>query len=283
MIAIEPKQRIHWSGMYTPIFVALVVIAPCVVSLSIGEPSNILNAEGAFVTINLLIAAFLLAAFFYRADHTLAFVHVVAIWLFLISSQFALLSAGTIHDGKGFYPRYNRSQIIVANLAIALWLVAFAASYLLTYRRFGARQKKVAAISFRSLVIACVLSYAALAYFYVRLGGITLTRGAFETALDAEAAWDVLLIVYPLRALPFYTLGAFILAYQTVRASWRRHFMVIAGIALGVGTLLLNNPLAASRFFSGVVAFGLLYLAALRKADSNVPLLLVIVFSVYGQ
>jgi oligosaccharide repeat unit polymerase len=247
-----------------------------------GNAEAILSVEGVFAVLNLLIAVILLCTYFFSVNHTLAFVHVAALWLILIYVQFAKLSAGTLQEGLYLYGHYDLVHIVVANLAIGIWLVAFAGSYLLSYRLMKIEQRRIATISAKTLGIAFVLSCAALAYLYFRLGDIVATRAAFDEAFAAETTMEGHLVEFPLRAFPFYAIGACIIAFGTIAAGWRRRVVVLASAVLGIAALIINNPLAASRFFLGVIAIGLLYLVVLRKAHTNLRLLGVIVIGVFG-
>ena len=57
--------------------------------------------------------------------------------------------------------------------------------------------------------------------------------------------------------------------------------MGVVTVLLVAGTVIINNPVAASRFFLGVTAIGVLYLIALRRSRSNLPILVILCFGVF--
>ena len=84
----EKKVFILQKTVLARMLISVLVVAPCIISMAAGNAENVMTAEGLSAIINLLLVVVLLAGFLFSSNHTLAFVHVTAIWLILIFAQF---------------------------------------------------------------------------------------------------------------------------------------------------------------------------------------------------
>jgi hypothetical protein len=192
-----------------------------------------------------------------RRPYSLHLMHLIAMFLFLGVASVLQYSRGNL--GVAGNVRIVQRQVPVAALATTLWLVSYVAVYEL---RLAIARKPRGAFLTRPLtlprvILLGVMALAALVYLAsVGLLGAA-TRGASETAvLEYSLRSDVGGLSNPLyvvtgnlvRSLPPVALMATLLVL--IRNPRKTGIAIFPFVGMiGIGTLFVNNPFAASRMF----------------------------------
>lgn len=196
-----------------------------------------------------------------RRPYSLHLMHLVALFLFLGSASLLQYSRGTF--GVAGSLGAVRKQILPAAIAISLWLVGYLIAY--EFRRAAlARRAQKPASGFLSRPVtpirALLLSLLAildLAYLGVMgLLGVS-TRGAAEEAIavfsssagagNLSSAFYIINFTLARPLPPVALLAGLLVLLRNPRGQSKA--MIPFVLIVGLGTLVVNNPFAASRMF----------------------------------
>lgn len=200
-----------------------------------------------------------------RRPYSLHVMHLVAMFLFLGAASLFQYSRGILGVPGSIGPLHR--YMMPAALAPTFWL----AGYLIAYEtRRAIGRRPVGKLLNRPLTtprVGLLGVFAIVGLVYLAAVGLigAATRGAAESAIrnfaiDSGAGLysvTIYILTYNLaRALPPVSLLAVVMLLVGDRKS-RSPAMYLAVAVLGVGTLLVNNPFAASRMFltSSLIAF----------------------------
>jgi oligosaccharide repeat unit polymerase len=267
MMAVTTSSAPEGSGRVVVGWTISFFLAAATLVGWLGDPIAA-NADPVVIAIiwfNITVTLAALAVEIGRRPYSLHVMHLVAIFLFMGAASLFQYSRGVlgVPGPIGLLQR----QILPASLATSLWLMG----YLLTYElRRAIGQSPEGRFLSRPLVYSRVMILNALAVVglvYLASAGLlgATTRGAAESAVaeyslqsgaGAYSRTVYILTTNLARALPPMALLAalFLLADKRRRRS-ASIYLVVA--VIGLGTLLVNNPFAASRMFltGSLIAF----------------------------
>ncbi len=224
-------------------------------SLPHASRLNLLVLVVLWLNVALLLAA--LALEMARRPYSLHLMHLISLFLFLGAASVLQYSAGKF--GVAGPIAEVRTQVLPAATATTLWLLGYLTAYE-ARRAAGSRAKAGFLTRPITLLRVFLLSlFAILALVYLAASGLVGvgTRGAAEQAMGEFAATagvgqlsgTLYILNYNLaRALPPVALLAALLGM--LRDPRSRSLALFPFVAIvGVGTLIVNNPFAASRMF----------------------------------
>ena len=184
-----------------------------------------------------------------QRPYSLHVMHLLGCALLLVAAP--LLQYITNSFPTAGLPRLREAEVLVANLQVFSWIVAYLVGY---HRSSQGRHLKAPLVLLEreatprraSLIVA--IGVLALAYLAYRGTAFALTRAAFGAAHGARTPMEHLFLMFP-RTMPMLSFLALVLLRSQIRPS-RRLPIDIGLFLLGVGILVFNNPLAGARIWT---------------------------------
>ena len=234
-------------------------------SLEIHPSVQGVQMSGIWLNMLIIFAAMALEA--RRRPYSLHLMHLLALYLFLGAPALFQYSVGEFAVAGSIHTL--REHITAAVYIVMIWIFFYVASYELTHSLFARARGAVLAFFDRPLVPARTFFVLGLAFVVILyLGALGLagasTRQAARSAIDdfsaASAAQGYGLAFYLihavlLRAFSLVALLAAVLLVWKDRTS-RNPFIILALVAVGVGTFITNNPFAAARMWLAASVMG---------------------------
>ncbi|MCL0082947.1 oligosaccharide repeat unit polymerase [Thermodesulfovibrionales bacterium] len=173
-------------------------------------------------------------------------------------------------------------DIIRVNFFIYLWMICYFLVYY-SKRTQPGRYKLLNVIlqhqiSYRNLVLMLILSILTLFYFWEAGTFGAWTRAAFVLPIDAGPLH--LIASHFFRAISIVTL-AIIALFLIKNRKQANFFLKGVFISLIVFIVLLNNPLAAPRFFTAAVVIGFITIVWLRKQKTGAFITIAVVAGIF--
>ena len=256
---------------------------------AVAQPSGRGNATIATILwANALVTIIALVIEIRRRPYSLHLMHLIALFLFFGASALFQLSAGRFAVAGSV--EGLRKEMLPAALAVSVWIATYVVIYETHQRlslgiprdaigRFFNREfsgDRVIALHFAALAVIAYLGV-------IGLLGLS-TRGAAEQALvtNANATAGVsgfalalkVINQYILRGFPLVVMMSGFLVYPRSNGRVRTLLRPLL-LALIVGNLAANNPLAASRMWLVTILFGLLAPFVFRRGRSGLLVVLV--------
>jgi hypothetical protein len=242
---------------------------------------------GIAATITFLINAVAIGWLFVRrldsGPISLFTIHLIALWVMLVVAPMSAY----VTEGYQFYDffsiTFTEYRFVLSNLLILVWALLVEAGYW-----FFNRDQKDAAVGrppiffkHSDAVLQLVVAVASLAVLASQVGVGVMTRQAYESVKDFQAASDFVIFQSGLRGVSYVSLAA-IVAIALLRQGWasKRLWLLLAAV-LASAILLINNPVAAARFITGVVAIAFGYLFWFRRARSALSFFIFTIFAVF--
>jgi hypothetical protein len=275
--AIMEKMRRERTAFAAGAACAAIVIAVCW--------DYDFTAVDSIVALSFLLNAVVIAWLFVRrltdGPVDLLTVHLIATWFMLVVAPLSAYVTNQYYFYDFFPLDFSDSQFLLSNLSVLAW-TALAV--------WGYRMRPPAAPGTASAPIVIgqldvVLQVAAAVISLIVIGsevGIGLTtRQAFESARPYEGASDFVLFNSGVRSVSYVALVAVGCAMM-LRDAWTiKRAWLAAGILLAAAVLLVNNPVAAARFITGVVAVAVTYALWFRTRRSALSFFAFMVVAVF--
>lgn len=235
---------------------------------------------GSFLTasflLNALVVSPAIGVLAARKPVGLGLVHLVGVWFMLVLSPFSAFLSDNFAAYDFFSKSVDDGDYVVSNLLIFVWLIVFTLTY------FGAEKKSHPGwrmpsipLSLSAYWIQLSAGIVGMVYVAQQVGVGVLTRQAFEDAFSNSSTLEFLLYMGPLRSASIVALACAVVLLQsgTVQGAMRR-LVLFSAIALGLAVAVVNNPLAAPRFYLGVVLLSFAFLFWFTAQRNSVAFLL---------
>jgi hypothetical protein len=218
------------------------------------------SADGTIILILWLNIAVILGALgveMGRRPYSLNLMHLVSMFLFLGAASLFQYSRGIL--GVPGPIQSVREQILPSALATTFWLTGYVVAYELRRLMVAAPRGELLTRPLTTSRVMLLSAFAIVGLFYLASVGLlgATTRGAAELAIEdfslqsgagAYSGTVYVLTTNIARALPPVSLLAALLLFLGDRRR-RSIFVLIVVVVIGMGTLLVNNPFAATRMF----------------------------------
>lgn len=219
-----------------------------------------------------------------RRPYSLHLMHLLALTLFMGVGAVLQYSSGTFPTAGPV--AYLRNAVLPAALAITIWTFSYILSYEIAHRSMSPAGGAVTRFLNRPVPrfrVVALLALALVSLFYLASIGLsqTFVRGAATAAMAEHAglrswaptAGGLGLAYYLfhqqlLRIFSPFALLAGVLLLVRDRGS-RNPLLIALVAAVGVGTLLANNPFAAARLFFATVVIAFLAPLLLRRLKTG--------------
>ena len=173
------------------------------------------------------------------------------------------------------------AAVTYTNSLVLIWFLSFAVGYRTRVASRLARHlaARIGAVTTSGLKFQVLLGFVALGYLGYRVGVGAFTRLAFEDRFAGSNPTDTLLLEVPARIAPIFAWATTVACIRAKPRGRRGPLYLLLGM-LTVGILLVDNPIAAPRYWTGLVAIGTLCVLGLfRGRRAGILLCLVILFS----
>lgn len=212
-----------------------------------------------------------------RRPYSLHLMHLLACVLLLVAAP--MLQYLTNSFPTAGIPRLRDPEVAFTNVQVFFWICAYSIGYARSSKGRHLRLKlpllERTTLRGRSWLVVTI-GVAALAYLAYRGTAFAFTRSAFGAAAGAKSTMEHMLIMLP-RTIPMLALLWLILLRGQVRR--RQRLTVDLGLfVLGVGILIVNNPLAGARIWTltNLLAVAVvLFLWRFKTATALLPLVAV--------
>ncbi len=279
------------------------LIAPVSAGLSARSPrrSNLVLVFLSLVAVLLALAVPRVTAV--SAIGLASFVPIVAATILLISGEagirpyslnlmhlmFCFMYLGAVPLAQylhGYFPLsidlprdVDLAAVLKTNVVICLWL----GCYCIGYRSKTSRTPSYFAplnlgVSWLGFVSASLAAAAALVWLFSQgFYGVVTRRGAEIQVSEVSSL--ALFNDVVVRAVPIMALGALLLACSFVRGRSRGLLLLVA-LVLGAGVGLIDNPLAAPRYYTGMALIGLAAIVILRRLRTGIAFVPLVSFGI---
>lgn len=229
---------------------------------------------GASFLANLIAVPFLIGIHVRRDRVTCGLVHLLGVWLMLCFAPFTAFLNGKFESYDFFNLAISDEFVVTANALILLWVICFHYCYSGSRRPLqrGAGPMNTSAVG---ILLQIGVAFLSLAYIYDKVGFGVLTRRGFEEAVTDDTTIEIVLLFGPVRMASVFALvaGTWYLFQNRGHRLTKLLLSVLLPI-LASGTVLINNPVAAPRFFVGSVVTGIAFLLWLRTGKRALPFVL---------
>jgi hypothetical protein len=198
----------------------------------------------------------------------------------LCFAPFVAFLNGKFESYDFFNLRISDEFVVTANALVLLWVVCFHVSYLAAHRKVAGTARS-ARISPYGIWLQIVVGFWSLAYVYQKVGLGVLTRRGFEEAVTGDTTIEIVLLLGPVRMASIFALVAG--TWYLFQGDCRRHTRLLLSVLLlmlAVGTAVINNPIAAPRYFIGSVAVGVGFLIWLRNGKRAIHFVLLMLAAI---
>lgn len=253
--------------------VTLIVIA-------LGDSSVVVSTIGISFLINLVVVPFMIAKFVKQGRVTMALVHILGVWLMLCLAPFSAFLNGKFESYDFFQIAFSDEVVSAANALILLWLICFCVFYFKTHRGTSSSARSVG-ISVYGIWLQIAIGFWSLAYIYEKVGIGVFTRKGFEEAVTGDTTMEIVLFFGPVRMASIFALVAGTWYLFHIRG--RRYTKITLSVLLlmlSIGTVAINNPIAAPRYFIGSVTIGIAFLVWLRNGKRAIQFILVMLATI---
>ena len=280
MISAATSSRFAWApggvnASRASLTTLVILYAVTLTAIMLGESASVGTVVGVSFLINVLAVPFAIANCVGRGRVTSALVHLLGVWLMLCFAPLVAFLNGRFESYTFFNLRISDEFVVTANVLILLWTMCFYASYQAVHPK-APRAGRSAGISAYGIWLQIVVGFWSLAYLYENVGFGVLTRRGFIEAVTGDTTAEIVLLFGPVRMASIFALvaGTWYLVHSTERR-YARHALSLLLLILAIGTVAINNPLAAPRYFIGSVAIGIAFLMWLRDGKRTTHFVLV--------
>ena len=201
---------------------------------------------------------------------TLGGIHLFGVWMMLGLAPLMDFHAGlfgqhyTYHHFLPFVP--SSTELTLAATSILVWVLCFALGYRIRAPRVSQWISRAdIQLSYSSVLVQVLCAIAALIYIFDKVGLGVLTRRGFEQDFDSPG--EQTFFASTIRSVALVALlGLLLLLRNKSVAGIRKWSVVLATVLLLIANAVINNPIAAPRFFTGTIflafAFALFFYRA---------------------
>ncbi len=237
----------------------------------------------------LILSAFLIVHDVRQRPYSLQLMHSLFNFAFLGLAPLLQYVLGTFPMERQIPFVIQDGDVMWTNALVLLWVATYTTAYYLRRRRTPAPAGPIGRLMQwpmrpAGIYLAFAAALGALGYFSSIGFFGALTRGEWGKSFFEGRDSTPLMLVTSIfvRGIPVLALAAAVLGWAELPRRQRRGLVIISAV-LVVGDWMLNNPLAASRYWTGMVLIGVLIILVLRKHRMGglfVPALLAGIFLV---
>ena len=264
--------------------VALLLLLTIVLSVVAGLQQEV-RPSLLFLVASAVFGAVLAGVQIGQERITTAGLHLFAVWLMLGFAPLLDYRSGLFDQHYASYHFFpflpTGEELALASVAVVFWLLSF---------KIGYRTRIESAVlwiknhnpgmGFFAVQAQCIVGVAALAYIYEQVGFGVLTRRGFES-FEYDTPGEFTFFTSTIRSVPLVALLALTLMLRDGKLLGAKKIIaVVLGAGLLVGNVLINNPVAAARFFTGTVLLAFAYVLFFHRSRNGASFLILVLVGV---
>jgi len=206
-------------------------------------------------------------------------VHLFGVWLMLGFAPLLDYRSGMFDQHYATYHFFpflpTGEELTLASVAVVFWLLFFKLGY---SPRIESAVNWIKnhnpRMGYFAIMAQCIVGVAALAYIYEQVGFGVFTRRAFES-FEYDTPGEFTFFTSTIRSVPLVALLALTLMLRDGKLLGAKKIIaVVLGAGLLIGNILINNPVAAARFFTGTVVLAFAYVLFFHRSRSGLSFLI---------
>lgn len=256
------------------------LIIPITLFFGVLTANQVLNSSWlvsiTFIPI-LIITIYIIMSDISKKPFSLNLIHILFIFTFLGLAPFMQYLTSSLSFDS--FDLITDTDVLFANILIIIWIMFYFVGYytkLLYFLRGNLFHKFLNhPVSYESLKLSFFISIFALLYLYKLGTFLKWTRASYESIIFSYNTSKALIIAIFVRGIPMVTLGGYILMLDRIKR--KKQLGVLVVIILILLNILLNNPLAAPRYWTSAILMGITMILLGKKIKTGAFLIFCII------